>query len=135
MRIYFLFAEFGQTFKQLLNNFQHQKPSNYKQLWGLRPDPICVYKKRTLIITCFSYTVKQAICHVELTSISKTMITFSKSANNFRRGNNIYFLDLLISTLPAFWWLIWCSVINMVLVTCISGFDSLRDICHYCNFF
>ena len=93
IRIHFLFAALNQTFKQLLSNIQHGKPSNYKQLWRLRLGRSCVYKKCTLIITCFSHTVKQAICHLELTSISKTVIAFSKSAKNFRRDNNIYFLS------------------------------------------
>ena len=82
-----LFAVLSQTSKQLLSNFQPQKPSNYKQLWGLRSSHSCVYKKCTLIFTCFSHTVKQAICYLELASISKTMMAFSKSAKNFWRGN------------------------------------------------
>ena len=65
-------------------------------------NPSCVYKKCTLLITCFSHTVKQAICHLELTKISKTMIDFSESAKNFRRGSNIYFLNILIFNLQAF---------------------------------
>ena len=114
MRIHFLFSVLSQTSKQLLSNFQPQKTSNYKQIWRLRPNPSCVYKKCTLIIKCFSHT----ICHLELTSISKTIVAFSKSANNFRRGNNIYFIYILTFNLPAFWWLIWCSVMNVLLVTC-----------------
>ena len=31
---------FGQTTKQPLNSFEPQKPLKYKQLRGLRPDPI-----------------------------------------------------------------------------------------------
>ena len=92
IRIYFLFSVLSQTSKQLLSKFHLQKPSNYKQIWRLRPDPSCVHKKCTLIIKCFSHT----ICHLELTSISKTIIAFSKSANNFQRDNNIYFLNILI---------------------------------------
>ena len=114
IRIHFLFPVLIQTSKQLLSNFQPQKPSNYKQIWRLRPDPSCVCKKCTFIIKCFSHTT----CHLELTSISKTITAFSKSANNFRKGNNIYFLNVLIFNLPAFWYLIWCSFMNVMLVTC-----------------
>ena len=36
---------FGQTTKQPLNNFDPLKPWNYKQFWGLRPDPSWLEKK------------------------------------------------------------------------------------------
>ena len=35
----------GQTTKQPLTNFEHQKPWKYKQLWGLKRDPCCLWKK------------------------------------------------------------------------------------------
>ena len=35
----------GQTTKQPLSNFEPRKPWNYKQFWGLRPDPSCLQKK------------------------------------------------------------------------------------------
>ena len=113
IRIHFLFPVLIQTSKQLLSNFQPQKPSNYKQIWRLRPDPSCVYKKCTLIIKCFSHT----ICHLELTSISKTIIAFSKSANNFRRGNNIYFRNILI----FYYFLLCCRIRVFVKIDCYLG--------------
>ena len=36
---------FGQTTKQLLTNFEPWKSWKNKQLWGLGPDPSCLYKK------------------------------------------------------------------------------------------
>ena len=89
------------------------KPSNYKQIWRLRPDPSCVYKKCTLIIKYFSHT----ICHLELTSISKTIIAFIKSANNFPRGNNIYFLNILI----CYYFLLCCRIREVVKIDCYLG--------------
>ena len=35
----------GQTTNQPLNNFELRKLWKYKQLWGLRPDSSCLYKK------------------------------------------------------------------------------------------
>ena len=35
----------GQTTKQPLSNFELQKSWKYNQLWGLRPDPCCLWKK------------------------------------------------------------------------------------------
>ena len=98
IRIHFLFPVISQTSKQLLSNFQPRKTSNYKQIWRLRSGPSCVYKKCTLIIKCFSYS----ICHLELTSVSKTIVAFSNSASTLQRGNNIYFLNILIFNLPSF---------------------------------
>ena len=63
------------------------------------------------------------------------MIAFSKSGKNLRKGNNIYFLNILIFNLPAFWSLIWYSIINILVVTRIPGFDSLRETCLDCNYF
>ena len=40
---------FGQTTKQPLSNFELGKPWKYKQLWGLRPDPSCLWKKISVI--------------------------------------------------------------------------------------
>ena len=113
MRIHFLFSVLSQTSKQLLRNFQFQKPSNLKQIWRLRPDPSCVYKKCTLIIKWFSHT----ICYLELTSISKMIIDFSKSANNLRRGNNIYFLNILI----FYYFLLCCRIWMVVKIDCYLG--------------
>ena len=113
LRICFLFSVLNQISIQLLSNFQSQKPSNYKQIWRLRPDPSCVYKKCTLIIKCFSHT----ICHLELTSISKTIIAFSISANKFRRGNNIYFLNILI----FYYFLLCCRIRVVVKIDCYLG--------------
>ena len=113
IRIHFLFPVLIQTSKQLLSNFQPQKPSNYKQIWRLRPDPSCVHKKCTLIIKCFSHT----ICHLELTSISKTIIAFSINANNFRKGNNIYFLNILI----FYYFLLCCRIRVVVKIDCYLG--------------
>ena len=113
LRICFLFSVLNQISIQLLSNFQSQKPSNYKQIWRLRPDPSCVYKKCTLIIKCFSHT----ICHLDLTSISKTIIAFSESANNFRRGNNTYFLNI-----STFHYFLWCCRIRVVVkIDCYLG--------------
>ena len=114
IRIHFLFPVLSQTSKQLLSNFQPQKPSNYKQIWRLRPDPSCVCKKCTLIIKCFSH----AKCHLELTSISKTITAFSKSANNFRRGNNIYFLKIVMFNLEL------CFIIVIILL--LKVFTTLK---------
>ena len=48
--------------------------------------------------------ILHTICiHHSMTSISKTIKAFSKSASNFQRGDSIYFLDILIFNLPAFW--------------------------------
>ena len=105
IRIQFLFSVLSLSSKQLLSNFQPQNPSNYKQIWRLRPDPSCVHKNCTLIIKCFSRT----ICHLELTSISKMIIGFSKSANNFWKDNNIYFLSILI-----FYYFLLCCRIRVV---------------------
>ena len=37
---------FGQTTKQALNSFEPPKPWKYKQLWGMRPDPSCLWKNK-----------------------------------------------------------------------------------------
>ena len=84
--------------------------------------PSCVYKKCTLIIRSFSHT----ICHFELTSISKTIIAFSESANNFRRGNNIYFLNILIFYYAfASWWENWLAITLMSLI--VLKFTEARE--------
>ena len=41
---------FCQTSKKPLSNFEPQKLLKYKQLWGLSPDPSCLYKKVYLFI-------------------------------------------------------------------------------------
>ena len=51
IRFHFLFAVLSQTSEILLSKFQLQKPSKYKQLWGLKSDTK-VY---------FSHTVNQDI--------------------------------------------------------------------------
>ena len=40
---------FGKTTKQPLSNFEPEKPLKYKQLWGLRPDPSCLWIKINVI--------------------------------------------------------------------------------------
>ena len=39
----------GQITKQPLSNFEPQKPWQCKQVWGLRSDPSCLYKKRVTV--------------------------------------------------------------------------------------
>ena len=94
LRICFLFSVLNQISIQLLSNFQSQKPSNYKQIWRLRPDPSCVCKKCTFIIK-FSHT----ICHFELTSISKTITLLVKV--------QIISEEAIISIFLIFWYLIY----------------------------
>ena len=113
----------------MVRNFQPQNASKYKRLGGPRPTLVAYIKKCTLVTTCFLHYVKQAICHLESTNILKIMIAFCKSAKNFRRDYNIYFLIILIFNLPVFWKLSWLSAMNLLLVICKSGFDSSRDTC------
>ena len=37
---------FGQTTKQILSTFEPWKSWKYRQLWGLGPDPSCLFKKK-----------------------------------------------------------------------------------------
>ena len=54
---------FGHTTKQLLSNFEPWKSRKYKQLWGLGPNPSCLFaykKKCCMIIQIFCRTERKS---------------------------------------------------------------------------
>ena len=63
----------------------------------------------------FSHSVKQAIYHLELTSIPKTMNGFTKVQRISKETITFVFLLIVfIFHLPAFWYSRWCSCMKYV---------------------
>ena len=90
------------TTKQPLSNSKPQKPWKYEQLWRLRPDPSCLYKKvfwKRLQHSCFQVNYAELLGALFLLNTPEQMLLTLYSTNKIKVNRQKLFFYL-----PFFQW-------------------------------